>query len=511
MKRGKRVVYALFAVLLLTLSTLSTSDVEAGISTTSLGASTLGTSEWNNPEGDVKVENDVLIFPEDSTEYTRFIAKTAAKQDKDFSVLLNASGIFNLKKLPAGKTFSFAFGLPGIESLPGEAGSVEVVFSNQGGIKIGIVAYDEDGNKVTVSEAKPCSMTINKAATVAVSISSDWVIKVQVNGKQLASGKLPVSGEGRIGFLQTGECAVTISDLKITHYKYERPENTNISEDFEQGAMDTSKLTARTIADMGIFPAGQVVEEYNGNQVLMFRNTQNAYFGTLHKYSNFELTFDVPYIQTQTKFSEDGILEAGATDKIIVAFGLEEADFTAWSGWKKAGESISCGKYFLQSNNYDDESAAWKNHNPYQDGGRAFSIKVKVVDGVVTAGIKWMEERSFEELLHYTLPSGMPTGYISIWAEGPANFAIDNLKITNLDTNPALIEVEYKNGKIEKPEDVEYIPMERVYAPQKQEEKVGFSMWYCMPIGVAVVGIVALTIVALKGRKHRKMKGGEVE
>lgn len=164
MKQGKRVVYALLAVLLLTLSTLSTSDVEAGISTTSLGASTLGTSEWNNPEGDVKVENDVLIFQEDSTEYTRFIAKTAAKQDKDFSELLNASGIFNFKKMPADKTFSFAFGLPGIESLSGEAGSVEVVFSNQGGIKIGIVAYDEDGNKITVSEAKPCGMTINKAA-----------------------------------------------------------------------------------------------------------------------------------------------------------------------------------------------------------------------------------------------------------------------------------------------------------------------------------------------------------
>ena len=510
MKRGKRVVYALLAVLLLALSNLPMSVVEAGVSTTTLDVSTLETSEWNNPEGDVKVENEVLIFPEDSTEYTRFIAKTAAKQDQEFSELLNASATVNFKKMPTGKTFSFAFGLPGIESFSGEAGSVEVVFSNQGGIKAGIVAYDEDGNKVTVTEAKSCGMTTNKSATVTISISNDWVITVRVNGKQIASGKLPVSGEGRIGFLQTGECAVTISNLKITHYKYERPENTNISEDFEQGAMDISKLTARTIADMGIYPAGQSVEDYNGNQVLMFRNTQNAYVGTLHKYSNFELTFDVPYMQTKTVFSEDGLLEAGATEKIIVAFGLEDADFKTWSGWKKAGESISCGKNFLQSNNYESESAAWNNHNPYKEG-RAFSIKVKVVDGVVTAGIKWVEETSYEELLHYTLPSGMPTGYISIWAEGTSNFAMDNLKITNLDTNPALIEVEYKNGKIEKPEDVEYVPMERVYAPQKQEEKGGFSMWYCMPIGVAVVGFVALTIIALKGRKTRKKEGGEVE
>lgn len=511
MKRGKRVGYALLGILLLALSAVPLSEVEAGVSTTSLGASTLETSEWNNPEGDVLVEDEVLIFPEESTEYTRFIAKTAAKQDGDFSELLHASATINFKNVPAGKSFSFAFGLPGIESLSGEAGSVEVVFSNQGGLKLGIVAYDEDGNAVTVSEAKSCGMTLNKPATVAISISSDSVITIQINGKQVASGKLPVSGEGRIGFLQTGECAVTISELEIFHYKYERPENTNISEDFEHGAMDTSKLTARTIADMGIFPAGQAVEEYNGNQVLMFRNTQNAYVGTLHKYSNFELSFDVPYIQTQTKFSEDGILEAGATDKIIVAFGLEEADFTAWSGWKKAGESISCGKYFLQSNNYESESAAWKGHNPYQDGGRAFSIKIKVVDGVVTAGIKWLEETTYEELLHYTLPSGMPTGYISIWAEGPANFAMDNLKITNLDVNPALIELEYKNGKIEKPEDVVYTPMERVYAPEKKENKGGFSMWYCLPIGVAAIGIATLTIVALNGRKNKKMKGGEVE
>ena len=503
MKRGKRVAGLALVAMLMMVSLFPATDVEAGVNQSILGADSLTTSAWNNPEGDVLTENEMLTFPAESTEYTRFIAKNAISASEDFTELVNAVATVNFKKLPFGKTFSMAFGLPGIESLSGEAGSVEVVFSNQGGIKLSVVAYDESGNAVTVAAPTACGMSLNKRATVAVSISNNKEIKVSVNGSRKVSATLPVSGEGRVGFLQTGECAVEVSQINITSYQYDRPENTNVSEDFETGAMDVSKLTAKLIADMGIYPGGQRVEDYNGNQVLMFRNTQNAYVSSAYQYSNFELTFDIPFIQGTRKFDEEGRMTESNTQKIVVALGSEQSTFSTWSGWKTAAEAVSFDYYYVQSENYKDASLLWVDESPFAEGGKPFSIKVKAVDGVLTVGWKLLNATSYKEVLSYNLTGGMPAGYISIWAEGQAFFAIDNIKITNLDENPSLVEVAYKSGKMEKPEDAVYTPMERVYASEKEETKA-VSYWFLLPMGVAVAGGIVLTILVVSGRKKQR-------
>lgn len=505
MKQGKRIAGVLLATMLGAVSLFPVTDVEAGVNKSFLGTDSLATSDWNNPEGDVVVEEDVLIFPADSTDYTRFIAKNAISQSEDFKELLDVSATINFKKLPSGKTFSMAFGLPGIESVSGEAGSVEVVFSNQGGIKVGVVAYDESGNAVTVAKPTACGMTMNQGVAVAVSIAKDGTITVSVNGAQKISAKLPVSGEGRFGFLQTGTCAAEITQFKLVSYKYERPENTNFVEDFETGAMDISKLTAKLIADMGIYPGGQSVEDYNGNQVLMFRNTNNAYVSTVCQYSNFELTFDVPFIKTLRTFDENGNMTESNTQKIVVAFGSEEAKFSGWSGWKNAAEAVAFSYYNVESANYKDAVYQWVEETPFAGDGTPFSIRLRAVDGVLSVAWKPLAGASYKEVLSYNLTNGMPAGYISIWAEGQAYFAIDNIKVTNLDENPALVDIEYVSGKIEKPEDVVYTPMERVYASEKAEKET-VSYWFVVPAGVAVVGGISLIILAISGKKKQKRK-----
>ena len=124
---------------------------------------------------------------------------------------------------------------------------------------------------------------------------------------------------------------------------------------------------------------------------------------------------------------------------------------------------------------------------------------------MLTVGWKLLNATSYKEVLSYNLTGGMPVGYISIWAEGQAFFAIDNIKITNLDENPSLVEVAYKSGEMEKPEDAVYTPMERVYASEKEETKA-VSYWFLLPVGVAVAGGIVLTILVVSGRKKQSRK-----
>ena len=58
---------------------------EAGLSSVVLDDKTfekeLDTSLWNNPDEDVLIQGGSLLFPKSSTESTRLITKTTAKQN----------------------------------------------------------------------------------------------------------------------------------------------------------------------------------------------------------------------------------------------------------------------------------------------------------------------------------------------------------------------------------------------------------------------------------------------
>ena len=509
MKRAKQMAYALLVAVLLSGFVIYPMQTEAGVSESVLDSSSLEGSNWSNPEEDVVVSEGTLICPNESTEYTRYISKLSAQIDETFSDLVKMSATVKFNKLPVGKNFILAFGLQGIEALPGEAKNVEVVFENKSGIKVGITAYDEDGNSVTVAQPKACGMSLKKAGTVKIELTTDSQIKVSVNGRTVVSGKLPVSGEGRIGFMQTGECGVEVTNLAITHYVYDRPENVNINEDFEQGAMDVSKLTAKMIDMYAMTPRGQIVEEYNGSQVLRFYNTGVAYVGTLYKYSNFEMSFDVPFIQTEAEYREDGSLKKPGQSSFTVAFGGEQADWSA-AGWSSAREAIVFNKESAYSFN-NKETLKYDYTEEYftkQNGG--FSVKISVVDCFVNVGMKWIDEADYKTVLSYKLEGGMPNGYVHIWSTSVGQFAVDNLKIENLDDNPNVIETEYKSGKWVTPEDVEYEPMERVYADTTDEDSKKVSWYMLIPV-TAGVGVAALAITALIVYSKNKMKKGATE
>ena len=129
-------------------------------------------------------------------------------------------------------------------------------------------------------------------------------------------------------------------------------------------------------------------------------------------------------------------------------------------------------------------------------------MRVRMVDSVLTVGMKWLEEEQYETVLEYQLRGGTPTGHIHIWTPQAATYAIDNLKITNLDEGAKLIETEYKSRKFQVPEDSQPDPLERVYA--EVEEKT--SSWYLLIPATAIVGAAALGIAALVSRGKKKGK-----
>ncbi len=498
MKRGKRIASVLMTAALLSVSALTPMETKAGNSEILLDGETLTTSAWTNPEKDVVVEEQKLIFPEESTDYTRFIAKSPVKIEELSSTLVTLSATVKFSKLPQGKSFILAFGMSSIESVPGEAGNIEVAFTGNGGIKAGITLYNEDGTAQVIAAPKKCGVSLNKAANIKVVITTDKKIQLSVNGSTVCSETLPVSGEGRFGFLQTGGCAVELSSIGLVHYEYTRPENTNISEDFEDGAMDISKLTAKMLWSAIGAPMGQYVTEYNGSQVLMHVNTGCTYIGTLYKYSNFEMTFDVPFLQLKKEYTDDGELAMVAFEKLMVSIGGEKED------WDSAKYDLSAEVVVLEDGTVYSNSNREANHailekNPFAEG-KPFSMQVKMVDSIMTIGMKWLEEENFQTVLQYKLKGGTPTGHLHIWSPQAANFAIDNLKITNLDENPKVIETEYVSGKIQVPEGKAPEKMERIYADKKQEG----PNWYLLIPVTAGAGVSALVITALILRGKKK-------
>ena len=480
--------------------------VEAGARTVTITGKTFQSDgDWNNIRKQVTVDEDKLIFPTDSTEKTGMICKTVIRADKYFDAL--ASAEFNLKftKLPAGKSFAICFGLAGIESALGNKGNVEVTFSNNNGLKVGVVAYEKQGTPVTVCNPTSAGIGIGTVAKVKAEVLNTGKIVVSINGRTVCSGNIPVTGEGRFGFLQTGSCAAEVTDFTLSAYQYFRPENSNIAEDFSEGSLNIAVLMGKTLEGNKTF----TFEEYNGNPVLMMKSIDQTFLGTHAGYSNFEMTFDVPYLSMKSEIDKNG--EAlDAMGKIGVSFGSQKTNATS-KGYESAIDMITFDKNTVYSMKNAEKYTA---ENPYWSSEKPFSLQVIVKDCEVTVGAKWMNEKSYQTLLNYKLSNQDITGYVHLWVIDKANFAIDNLKITNLDHNPTLVEKEFVSGKIEKPADWEYESFERVYPPEIQESVGEDEMpktfsWYLLIPTTAFAGVVILIIVdsiVRAGKKRKKNK-----
>ena len=515
MKQNKIVkVLASLLVCLLLAGTVGQIQVDAGSSDILLDKSSfegkIDFSRWNNTDENVKSKNGALVFSKESNSATGLIVKTIAKNTGYHKNIVSMKSVMDLTNVPKGESFVLAFGLSSIEATTGEAGNVEVHFRNNGSLEVLVKEFDDDGNEKKILSPVKVSSVSNVSAEVVITAKQQ--LRLTVNGAQLCDKKLKVDGEGRVGFLQTGRCAVTVKDVEILSHKYERPENTNIKEDFEQGTINVNTLTARMVMlGREYTPFGMRVTEVDNNSVMQIQNASVTYLGTLHKYSNFEITFDVKNLVRKATLDKDGKITAPKSEVFGVSFGDEAPDYTGY-GYETSTDMIvfSSGSNVYSLNEGNVVVATDKGYNFFNDDcDKDFTVRVSVIDGIATTSMKWINEKEFTEILSYRVSRENPLGYVHIWTSGQYNsMDIDNVSIINKDEDPNLIEVDYKSAIWEKPEDFKYEKITAVYRETVSEEK-GFNMYYIIPMvaGLCVILFGCVVLVTNQKRKKEGIKG----
>lgn len=508
-------VFASILICVLAVTMFSPITASAGaskitIDNTSFQESIDGTT-WNNPSGDVQVKNQTLLFEENSTRYTRLITKTVFNVYEYSDEIVSADYEVEFEKIPEGQSFILAFGLSSIEGVSGEEGNLEIAITNHSGLKISISEYQKSNEPVTLMNEKK----IGTKSKISVTIYKDKQLILTVNGEKIYHGAIGVAGVGRAGFLQTGKCKVTITNVNIASERYDHPENCDVYETFDNGKMNTNALTSCMFSTVNYAPSVCEIQEYNGDYVLMFKNCGTSYISTKYQYSNFEMTFDVPYLGRKAVYSEtdsDVVVEP-KNSYLGISVGdsyLEtnyEAFQTSYEMFVMADSNIYAWK-----DGYKLAGKADENHLVYdRNESRGFSLKITCIDGEFQFAVKWMEEHEFTPMGTYQTPDGStPLGYIHLWVAAPGNIAIDNLKIVNLDRDAKKITVDYKESEVQVPEDYDYKKEPMVYKEVNEGNK-GFDrlsvLVVCTFAGIAVMAI--LISYAYYVTKKRRAAGNE--
>lgn len=464
----------------------------------------LDTAKWNAPNGDVIAEKGKLVFSENSTGDTRLITKLAATRSSQHDELFKANYTMKFKNIPANEEVMLAFSLASVEAYYGEAESLEIVFSNNNGLKVGIRGYNESGEKVTIKEPVSCGLALGKEFRVAVAADTDMSLTVMINNQKIFGGTSPIDLEGRIGILQTGGCAIEVGEVEIVSHKYDTPENVNIIEDFEQGGININTLTSKMSNSTLYYPAGIQVEDYNDSKVLMFRNVNLGYFGTTHPYSNFEVTFDIPYMLHTAITREDGSIKTPAHMAFMLTIGDESEDYDDY-GYTSAAEGVLFGSTEISFLKGNTEKFYFEGKDFYDmAANEGYSVRVTVVDALLTVEIKPIDGTRYTKIASYKLGDATPLGYIHIWSTGQANFGIDNFCVTNMDKGANLIETEYAIRTVEGIEDWEYQPIKAEYLETNADEKE--FQWSMLMVYAAIAGICIIAVCAIIGKVRKTPK-----
>lgn len=522
MKMTKISTYISAVLMVLMLCGIAAIPTYAGVNTTQTPIANqdgvLNEASWYSTDINVKCVDGKLVIPgTSSTDETKLVSKIAA-QVTEVEQMVQAKADFRVTSLPEGEQFVLGFGFSSVEPMMGETGNVEIIFENENGIMVTVIAYSEEGMK-TLMGRKQCGASLNSNIAFDAAISSTGMLTVVINSNKLCEEQLPVTGEGRFGILQTGSCGAEFTSLTVDYNVYEKPENKNIEEDFEDGEFDADALVCRTIKGntKEIYPASLAIEEYKGNKVLMFRNTGLSYFGTLYKYSNFEVSFDIPYYQHGVEYNEYKEVQLVNCVTPGISFGEENP--------KPTGESYINATDMILFNINNSNSHMKKLFNvQFADIGYpglsgdleenlGYSVKMTMIDGILTYQVKPLSGGTYKTVVEQKY-NDYQAGYIYIWAPADANFAIDNFKLTNLDNNANVVEGKYKSSIIKKQD---YVPTEeegklvfREAETSKEETKNELSMekiFFICCAGSAAVLVTVTLVVILTLRKKQKGLG----
>ena len=440
-------------------------------------------------EGDIVSENSHIVFKPTTDENSFINSKTKALnlQSAGIEKCIDLSATLNFISIDNQTRTGFSFGLPKMYSKHFVAGSTFLYFMNDNGVyKYGIDNYENAGISavVTPTEIPSGSFSFNTDVKVTVVITSSGGITFKMEGSTVYSNaNAGCNAEGFFGIGQTGKSNFEIKSLVVKGTDYDTPTNAgDISADFDDGFFNNNLWHCQ--GHIGYLQPSRICVE---DKMLKFVNASEGIFSTKHPYSNFELTFDFPYIQRVPEYNEDGSLKFPISSWIGIAFGRTTDNMSS-------GDAVNETPMFMFSPNLRDvnqyilpvqsTTITLRNYGQVINAavmkddrniwgeevvhGRSYNVKLSMVDGIFNAYGKFEDEDDYQLLMNHNF-GFTPTGYIQFWSMGYAsfaydkdanmqgNFAIDNVSLKNLDNKPSLTQVPYKSNMPKIPADYSYV------------------------------------------------------
>lgn len=510
MKTYKKLLSLLLCVLLACTVSLS---VSAGSAIDKVDkesfAESLSGNYWHNANEDVVAENGKIVFGELTSEYTKLISTVVAEKTDYYENVVSGKTVINFKSLPSGVTFIMGFALASVESASGEPGNVEIEFTNKGGVCAAVKAYDDGGVAKTVASSHRVG-SLKEDLTLEFTCCADGRFTLSVNGAAVCTAaKTGSDFLGRFGFMQNGPAQLEISDVDVTIYNYDLPENTNIVENFDDGEFNANELTMGMTA-ISVYPTQASIGDWGGQKALIWKNCGAVYLSTLYKYSNVMVEYDVLWQENSLKVEGETIVSQ-KTPAHSVRFGCEASNNSS-----TAAISVGIGG----SNRVTGPNGAvWQlkdiKYSDEENAGKGYSVKITVINNVTTVYLKWKSDTEWTEIGHTGKEDGVtPNGFVQITSGAYTNVVFDNLKITNLDAKPNLVTVDFATNRFyDTLKDAEYIPLEVVYMETKdavEEATFNFYLITAAAGAVAVLGVgVVLLITLIKKKKALAAENAE--
>lgn len=431
-----------------------------------------------------------IVFTDQSTKNTYLNAKTYINNlaDKGIEDCITLSTIMKVSCIENGQKWGFSFGLTKMYSASFTARTTFVYLLNDNGTyKYGVENYDENAMVQTIlapTEFPKGFFAIDKNFIFSIDIKSNGAISLNSDGQGLYDNEnANCYTEGYFGLAQTGSSQLAISSLNVRGTYYEVAENAGtITEDFDDGEFNknlwgcTGHIGYQNPSSLSI-----------RDGVFRFENASEGIFTTKHKYSNFQLDFDIADIVRLPVWNEDGSFKYPISSWIGIAFGRTNDNMSSGDAVNETpmirfspnnvdyvtpvksstvvltsyGQVVNFANMSNEKNIWSEEVAA----------DRAYNVRIKMVDGLCELYGKFEDEENYSLLISHNL-GYTPLGYIQFWSMGFAsffddlyepgeimqgNFAIDNIVLQNLDVNPNIIEVDYLSNIPSVPDDYEYV------------------------------------------------------
>ncbi len=387
--------------------------------------------------------------------------------------------------------FGFAFGVQRLADGAGSKNSAYLWFkananedTNVTGDEYvyGLTQYDNSGNAILPDLISATNIASLENLEVSIDQNYNGNTNISVNA---ATYSLDAMSIGYCGFGYEDTSYVDalnhvnayVRKFNVVNRYAENPENAVVDMDFSGSEINYDLFYAR----------GSVLSE---DGVLKYEKS-TGHIISMHKYSNFELSFDVPYLKRTPTYGETGNWITSASTGMVIVHGLDIGDprkmgtpdtYYAYSGtmWTQIVGDVSnitgqatqtrynvgkAGNGYMAGTNSTANPLYHLWNEAYE--GRAFSIRLTMKDGLYTLEVKWEDEVNYTEIVRLNF-GYTQTGYIQIGCgyssknpEGAqytsATQYLDNLRIKNLDLEPNIVDVGFSKQPFQNPGAYEYV------------------------------------------------------